>query len=1136
MFLLGCSTSKNTSISRHYHALTTKYNIMFNGKKSFDEGIDKISTSNKDDYSQLIPIFPISNHANASIAKSEMDRSIEKCRKAIKLHSIKKKPEKDYKKYNNPHYQAFYNQTEFNPELKKVWLMLGQSEFYKGDFLGSTGTFSYVKRLYASDPEMVIAAQVWQAKGYVENDWIYEAENLLQKIKPNQVSDKNAGFYASTWAEVLIKKGEYQNAVSYLKTAVENEKNRKEKTRMEFVLAQLMQTTGDAEGAADYYARVLKAVPDYEMQFNALINRAQLLSKGTEGIVKELSGMAKNRNNKDYLDQIYTAIGNIYLNNKDSVKAIENYNLAIQKSTRNGTDKGVALVKTGDIYYKKREYVKAQPYYDEASKIYTKDYFDFERISHRAEILADLAKEYNVVHLQDSLLTLSTMSDDERLAAINRVIEKLKKEEKLKQESQLLAQNKQDDNFEMPLTPIGANAGEWYFYNPMTVNSGKTEFRKKWGNRQLEDDWRRSNKSQALYAAKNENTAIDSLLQNNSVSNDSLNMPSFKQTNDKMSVDYYLAQIPFTTAQKQKSNQQLATSLYNMGFVYKDKIEDFPLALQTFNDFEHRFANDDRVIETLYQRFLMASKQQDFASANSFRTQILTRYSSSKYAQLLQDPDFIVNQQKMFELQDKIYDETYLAFTKSDYQTVFKNTEQVKKKYPLSSLIPQFEFLNALSIGKTADSEKFKESLDSLVTKYPESNISAMSKDILALVKQGNIAQQGGTIGSLLARRAKEDLTPEEQQAQSFSEVKFSPHRLMLITDARNEAINKLQYNLAIFNFSRFKIKNFSFAFNVVDSTRKALSVLNLDSYNEAVWYKNTLASDSSLNRQMKAMNVQPVVISEENFAKLKGLFTLDDYLVFQKEVLSKDVPNALLAAADVPKPEKKTVKVEIIDGTKLIEAGKENVQPKVDVSPQKTDTSEKPTNQTAVEKKETLPQTGNTNGKATEQTKPVVQKPVLPETTAKPSVNEPAKIVNDKKEEIPGSKSVNLYKNLYTYQPSAPHYVAFYIPRGGRFDFNALKKAVDDYNSANYSVMNLKVTMEEFGKESIIFIGNFTDADIAKSYFLRVLKEPSIVKATSGVNKMNLIITRDNLNAMLQNNALSTYFEFMKEFYLKEN
>ena len=376
----------------------------------------------------------------------------------------------------------------------------------------------------------------------------------------------------------------------------------------------------------------------------------------------------------------------------------------------------------------------------------------------------------------------------------------------------------------------------------------------------------------------------------------------------------------------------------------------------------------------------------------------------------------------------------------------------------------------------------------------------------------------------------------EEQQAQSFSEVKFSPHRLMLITDARNEAINKLQYNLAIFNFSRFKIKNFSFAFNVVDSMRKVLSVLNLDSYNEAVWYKNTLASDSSLNRQMKAMNVQPVIISEENFAKLKGLFTLDDYLTFQKEVLTKNVPNALLAAADVPKPEKKTVKVEIIDGTKLIEANKENVQPKADALSQKIDTSNKPTNQTVVEKKEIQTKSANANKPVAESTKSVQKNPVLPETTAKPKVNEPTKIVNDKKEEISGSKSVILFKNLYAYQPSAPHYVAFYIPRGGRFDFNALKKALDDYNSANHSVMNLKVTMEEFGKESIIFIGNFTDADIAKSYFLRVLKEPSIVKATSGVNKMNLIITRDNLNAMLQNNALSTYFEFMKEFYLKEN
>lgn len=1190
-------------MSRRYHAMLTKYNIAFNGNVSYKEGMENIAKANKDDYSEIIHMFPISNHANATSASGNMDRVIEKNRKAIKLHSIKKKPERDYKKMRDPKYQAWYNQNEYNPELKKAWLQLGKAEFHKGDFLGSVGTFSYITRFYASTPDVVTEAQLWMARAYSELDWLYEAEDVLKKIKKEQITPGISGLYNSAWADLLIKQKEYRQAIPYLKSAIESEKNKKQRARFHYVMAQLLERTGDKQGAVENYSSVISSTPPYEMDFNARINRAQLLSKNTASIESELKRMARNRNNKDYLDQIYTALGNIFLNEKDSTKAIDYYNLAIEKSTRNGVEKGVPLVTMGDLYYKKRDYVKAHPFYDEASKIYTNEYDGFERISHRAEVLGELVKEYEIVHLQDSLQALALMPEKERLLAINRVIDKIKEDEKAEEESKLMAQNQIEDDFAMPMQPIGAGAGDWYFYNPMNVNNGKNEFRRRWGNRKLEDNWRRANKSASLFAENETTEMTDStaMASNDSTAISDPNVPAFTQTSDKKSVDYYLAQIPFTQTQKEKSNEQIATGLYNMAFVYKDKIEDYPLAYKTFDDFQKRFGTDDRILETLYHRFLLASKENNPTLANQFRNEILAQHADSKYAEMLADPDFISNQQRMFEEQDFIYGKTYTAFTHSDYKTVFANTEEIKRKFPLSTLLPQFEFLNTLSIGKTEGSEKFEKSLNELVENYPESSIGAMSKDILALLKQGNIAQQGKTFGSLLTKREQENLTPEEKEAQSFSELKFAPHRVMLITDADNDAINKLQYNLAIFNFSRFMIKDFAFQLTQVDGNRRALSVMNLASYNEGIWYQNTLATDAELVEQMAEMNVEQVIISEDNFGKLRTVFTLDDYLAFNQDVLSKDVPTALLTANEAPKPEKKSTTVEIIDGTKLeppkspsTDGGlteqstdiAQNISEPIKEQPKEVSQNKNisiPTSQTQQQKvepakeqpKEAVAQAKPTETKTEVKTEPQKSEPEVSkpteqkQTETKPQTVEPAEqkqteIAKVDTPNVPEAPKVTetpkaietpkttetsniigaqpstptnqaeLFKNLYAFNANAPHYVAFYIPRGGRFDFAQVKKALDEYNSSNYATMNLKVTLEEFGRESIIFVSTFGDANVAKSYFLRMLRDPSIVQATSGMNKRNLVTTRDNLNTMLHNNALDVYFEFMREYYLK--
>ena len=215
--LFACSTQKNTSGRRFYHQTTTKYNIYFNGSTSYDEGLQAIDNAAQEDYTNILPLYSISHHEAASAATSEMERTIEKCRKCIKLHSIKARPKPNPKKRSNPKYREWLKREEFNKEIDKAWLLLGKAEFHKGDFLGSVGTFNYIERHYPYDKDMIAQCQLWRVRAYAEMGWIYEAEDLMNKVKQDDLSRRHASLYAAVKADLMLKLERYNQAIPLLK-------------------------------------------------------------------------------------------------------------------------------------------------------------------------------------------------------------------------------------------------------------------------------------------------------------------------------------------------------------------------------------------------------------------------------------------------------------------------------------------------------------------------------------------------------------------------------------------------------------------------------------------------------------------------------------------------------------------------------------------------------------------------------------------------------------------------------------------------------------------------------------------------------------------------------------------------------
>lgn len=884
LIITGCSTQKNTGASRAYHQMCTDYNVGFNAKNSYIEGQKAIDKGAKDDFTQLIEMYPISYKENQTVASSQMDRTIEKCRKAIKKHSITKKPERNKKKWKEPKYQYFYNQEEFVKGVKESWILLGKAELHKGDFLGAASTFGYIQRHYPSDLEIACEARIWQARAYGEMDWMYEAWQVFDQIKENDVVKRLNQDYAEVKAFLLLKENNYKEAIPYLQLAAKKENNKYLSSRFNYLLGQLYLEQNQRDKATDCFKLAVRQSQTYPMEFNARLMMLQCNDEAWEKNVKKLKRMAKNSNNKDYKDQIYTVVGNIYLNHKDTAEAIEAYKLAIEESTRGGVEKAAVLVTLGDLYYSQKEYIDAHPCYQEASGILNAEHPDYKRVSKLGEALGELAVNYNTVELQDSLQHLATLSEEEQLKIVEKIIEEVKKEE---EEAARLAKEAETKGFEESTRPSMAmptlgGSQDWYFYNQQLKTQGAQQFKQKWGKRVLEDNWRRANK---VSTAPDMNEELG--MGNEELDEDGNPIVSDEQKEDDgvpahHKPEYYLSQIPKDSADIAASNVAIADALYAMAGIYDEKLNDYPMSLETYQEFQRRFAKDERELEGYYSSYRVCGKLDDKEGQETYRQKIVAEYPESKYAAVLSQPDYLERTKEMLAMQDSLYADTYAAYSKGEFNRVFANYDNMVKNYSMSSLMPKFAFLNALSIGKTQPEDPFYQALTELVEKYPQADVTPMCKDILALMSQGREAQQGSTHGSILEKReelAQEEMVDEELKNATFSTEKKTAHYLLLIPRNENVNLNSLLYDLAAFNFTKFMVKDY-------DLNKRTLGgvtyiSVGTESFEETEWYERTMLAEPTLQGRITLDQVDRIIISEENLKLIEQGKTWEEYKEF---------------------------------------------------------------------------------------------------------------------------------------------------------------------------------------------------------------------------------------------------------------
>jgi tetratricopeptide (TPR) repeat protein len=901
--LASCTSTKNTAGTRWYHSFNTRYNIHFNGETAYQAALKTREEGFEDNYSKMLPMFTISALPKEKTATGgPFDRSIEKAVKAIRMHSIQTKPDPQSGKRSDPKYKEWMSRTEYNPFLHHAWALMAKSQLQNGDFLEAASTFSYISRLYLTQPEIAIDAKIWQARCYIEMGWFYEAEDILSKAQKDGLPPSLQPWYDTVYADFLIQQKRYVEAVPYLQSAIRAEKNRLQKNRERYLLGQIYSSLGEKTLAYDAFSHVSGAYP---LEFAAKIRQTEVLvGSNPARIAKSLQKMTKSPKNKNYLDQVYYALGNVYLSVADTTLAIENYELGVEKSVRNGLDKALNQIQLGDLFFEKRKFIQAQPNYAEALPQLKKEDEAYPRVSKRSAVLDELVVFAESVELQDSLLRLSRMTDDERLAVVQQIIADLKKKEAEEQEKQAredyLAQQEDlraQTNAARPNAPRApaaiippSDANGFYFYSPSVVAIGKTAFQQKWGRRKLEDDWRRRNKANPLSDTFPDALADD--LPDASAEEQEADLPpdslaadseTLELSSDPYDPQFYLQQIPVREEDIAAANLIVADGLYNMAVVYKDGLNDFPLALETFEQLETRFPNHDNQLQAYYHTYLIHIKENNETLATAAKQKIRAAFPESDLAIAMADPNYEYNLRRMDTLVDSLYQDTYRAYLAGETQQIRANYALAEQSYATSSLMPKFMFLNALSYVQTHDSESFKTQLKALIAKYPADDVSILASEMMKGFQRGLLLSASGenmlANGNLFTLRFGENVDEAAPDSLAFSTETDTPHQLLIIYPQGSIDDNLLLYSVASFNFGNFIMTDFDLERTPMGNIN-LLHIKGFGQLDEALQYLRLIYAPEGYARELNPAIVL-VPISLENYDILMQGKTLDSYLQF---------------------------------------------------------------------------------------------------------------------------------------------------------------------------------------------------------------------------------------------------------------
>ena len=856
LFITACTSKKTTTgfVGRTYQDITLHYNYYFNARLIYNQTLKSLEATKEEDYTKLLPMHEFGK-VDAQAVTPDMDKIIKKASVGIRLQPNSKWVDDSY-------------------------LLIGKAQFLKGNYEEAVKTLQFLtsefesgirlneksskrakrrakqkknedKNLYYESTLSFLKhkparweAMIWIIRSYTAMEKYTEAQSIIafakgDKLFPEQLEDE----LEIAIAEFYLKKGEMDNASKSIQQLISLTDKKKMRTRYTFILGQIHEKNKNISSAIQSYRDVLKLNPDYEMEFFAKMNIANLsrldATANNDEIIALLKDLLKNEKYNKFKGEIYFSLAEIYLAQGKTDLAIETFNFSVQHSTKSD-QKAYGYLRLGELYFDKEKYVVSKAYYDSTLNVLPKDNPNFDQINNRSNILTGLVDQIEIIERQDSLQRLAKLSDSE----LEKIIQETKKVTPepgvIEEEFNPLQQNKQ------------VIATNWPFDNPSLKGRGYSEFKRLYGTRPLEDNWRRSSKSSGIVQ--------------NDIIEDEDDIISETST-----VEDVRKNLPTTDEQIAASNEKIITAYYRLANIYKDMLGNNAKATETFETLMTRFPQNKYRMEVAYNLYLLY-KEINPSKSKQYANIVTSEFPESILAKVIQDPNYIESTKRAENVVTDYYASTYQFFENNGFNQVITRSAIADSLYPNNSLMPKFEMLAALSYGKLGMMDSFRSSLEEIVNKYPMHEVKTKAVEILNAME--------GTSYNKATNNENKLYLYEPQTA----------HYLIVIFDSITPKITQMQANLADYNQKYNQFDKLQVSSMLLNNETQVVLVKQFTDGTKAMNYYNNMRYSEEVFKGFSQNEYRVFAISQRNYGVFFRDKDVNEYLkFFSKNYLNID-------------------------------------------------------------------------------------------------------------------------------------------------------------------------------------------------------------------------------------------------------
>lgn len=724
----ACSVKKDKFINRNLHALSTEYNILYNGNIALDTGLEELKSTFKDNYWDVLTVERMpekdENFLPGQVKNSNFERAEEKAVKAIQKHSMN------------------IDGTERNPQMDEAYLLLGKARYYDNRFIPSLESFNYILYKYPKS-DKIYHAKVWREKVNIRLDNNEVAiKNLKQLLKSQTIEGQDLADANAMLAQAFINVEVLDTAIASIKIAKNETKDKEERARYTFILGQLYEKMNYKDSAFVAFQEVIdmkrKSPRRYVIQAHAKQALQFDYEKGdTIAFLEKFNKLIDDRENRPYLDILFHQMGIFYDNFEKDSTAEAYYNKSIKKFTQDNYLAASNYRNIGEIHFKKANYKVAGMYYDSTLLRLDERTREFRKIRKKRENLVDVIKYEDIAKHNDSILSLVAMNDAERTIFFEKYIEKLKKQDELKaklaaEKAEKEANKKINNSNDLTtaskfnpnpnaikstsMMPPGGieNQSSFYFYNPSTLSYGIKEFQKKWGTRKHDGNWRQSKAKEDFLSNDVEEEIIEETI-------DSVT------ANPAYTVTFYTSQLPKDAKVVDSLAKERNNAYYELGLLYKEKFKEYELSANRFEKLL-TFNPEERLIPPTKYYLYKVYEIIDPSKAASLKTDILTNYPDTRYAQIILNPSEALQDDQNPEI---VFKTIYKQLENGEIREAHAQVNERVEMYFGDEILPKMELLRAMILARTNGLEAYKKTLNDVALTYPNTIEGKQAQELL---------------------------------------------------------------------------------------------------------------------------------------------------------------------------------------------------------------------------------------------------------------------------------------------------------------------------------------------------------------------------------------------------------------------